>query len=548
MSGKSKHQKKKLIRVFIEYGIHIWILIFITNIVVFYTFRFFLMASTENATDNAVVTGAPSPEISSSSAQTEPGSPAPSAEISTPTPVIPTPSPTAAGPVASLSFSLPGIGSKGSNFKPVHTIRNVDIYLYSSEVNTADVKVKPLYTIKTKAYYDDNPLSPTYTSFINNYIDLGKDIAEEVYYQVGFKTPQALMQLVKDPKSTSIGGKIYHLTKSRPPDFPHQDLITGDIFPIPYTDNIMDISDYNMLVDCFDEKAKTHECMSGSMADLDDNGAVDGTDYNLMLLSFQILKDKGFPIPDISNKSEIIINPGVTDTAIDTITPSATEKTEPSVTPINIPVKNASTGGGLIVGFFVFIIFLGIAAFAALKLHLLDKILKKAPPVGSAAPALSSNPQPIADSSTIYDSNPPAVEENTGTDASAPASPSPATPAETPANPAPPPAEIVPAPVQPEKTPVSPQQPGPASAPSGSAVPAAVSGSKDIVEKSGFLKKVKEDADKKGIWITIADDNGITRGFYKGAVTDGFVKVKGIMKTDEENKQYIEISELTPEE
>ena len=77
----------------------------------------------------------------------------------------------------------------------------------------------------------------------------------------------------------------------------------------------------------------------------------------------------------------------------------------------------------------------------------------------------------------------------------------------------------------------------------------AVQADPGIIEKSGYLKRTSTDEKTKGTWITIADDSGIARGLYQGAnVTDGFAKIKGTMQTDEENKPYIQITEIKMDE
>ncbi|MBI3070342.1 MAG: hypothetical protein HYY87_03505, partial [Candidatus Levybacteria bacterium] len=60
-------------------------------------------------------------------------------------------------------------------------------------------------------------------------------------------------------------------------------LVLGDI----NADNKLSILDYNILVDCFGDKANSQTCGNNNkdFADLDDNGRIDGVDYNLFLRS-----------------------------------------------------------------------------------------------------------------------------------------------------------------------------------------------------------------------------------------------------------------------
>lgn len=471
-----------MIWVFIEYGIQLWLVIFITNIAVFYGFSFFSRAA-NNKLPNIELTITP-PE--------SPSSAEPSPTESLPTPTF-TPTPTAAGPVINLSFSMPGVSSLGGNIKPQHPVRDVTVFLYDPDSNTSDITVRPLYTIKTNATYDNDPSSPTYTSFVNSYIDLGGDVKEGVY-QITFKSRQTLMAVIKDPNAKSVGGKKFQVNKSSNIVLPSQFLISGDIYPVPDSDNLMDINDYNMLVNCFGEKAYTHACISGSTSDIDDNGVIDGIDYNLMLLSFIKLKERGFNVPEI-NPPPVVIKPIFSNV----LTPTPT-KLEPT------KIKSKSTGAGGIILFIIFLLFGGVGAFIAFKKHLLDGLLNKL--FHKSLRDQSQSPIPVNDENYSQSDTPVTVYP--------------------PQNPS-----------QGSIPPVAPSAPTQA--------PAVASNG--AVEESGFLKKVKVDTQKSGTWITLADDSGIKRGFYQGTnVTDGFVKIKGTIKNDDENKPFILITEIIPED
>ena len=130
MARRINHQRKKLILVFIEYGLHFWLLIFICNVAIFYAFRFFIMASTDLPVNEAVIISE-TPTI-------------------IPTQIVtPTVSPTPAGPFINFSFSMPGIGTDGGNLAPLHPVRDVNVYIYKKDSNSEDINVKPLSTIKT---------------------------------------------------------------------------------------------------------------------------------------------------------------------------------------------------------------------------------------------------------------------------------------------------------------------------------------------------------------------------------------------------------------
>jgi len=429
MKRRIRNNRKKLIKTFIQYGLHLWLIIFICNVVVVYAVRFFLFASTD--TDNKLEnTTNIIPSITSS-----------------------TPKPT--GTIVSIKLMLPGISSTGGNLKPLNPVRDVSVNLYAKDLNTSDNKVKPIYSIKTKVNFDDDPNSPTYTQFINPHVDLGT--ITDGSYQIAFRTSQTLLSVIKEPGSSSLAGKIYDLYNNYNSiiTLPAQTLISGDIYPPNNNDGIMDINDYNMLVNCF---SNATQCPNSSQADLDDNGVVNGIDYNIMLLSFRSLKSLGYPIPAIVQPTPTVSSASIT------IPISNIQKQ--TITPIQ---KQTKSSGGAVVFIILFIILLilGIVGFILFKLNLLTTLLKKFPRLAQNKPVQNKLAQ---------------NNENT-------------------------------------------------------------------LEKSGYLKNISTDSATNGTWVTLADENGITPGLYPGKnVTEGFVKIKGTMKTDKDNKQYILISEIKAEE
>lgn len=456
MRLRIKPHHKTFFRVFLVYGMHVWLLIFISNVVIFYSIRFFIRAST---TQQANI------------------SPTPTSALATPsaTPTIPTPIPTAVGPVVDLSFSLSGIGTNGGNLKPVNTVKDVTIYLYHPDDNTADKNVKPVYTIKKDAIYDGDPNSPTYTFFVNHYIDLGNISGGN--YQIVIKSTNTLPNLIKSTEQGSVGGRLFDLTYKRVFSLPSQTLINGDIYP----DNVMDINDYNVLVSCFDRKKNPTKCVDSSIADLDDNGVVDGIDYNVMLLNYRTLLLMGLPIPriNITPTNAPRLDPFVSTPISNLINPSKINKNNPKITPTSTKSSSSASSIGIII-FILLILVIGIIFIIMFKLKLI-KIPQKSPP--------SETPLP------------PGQEEEAAAEGS--------------------------------------------SSPLENTV---ASLDTDTIEKSGYLKKVSVDTQTNGTWVTLADDSGIMRGFYPNTnITDGFVKVKGKMKNDQENKPYIFITQLTTE-
>lgn len=215
---------------------------------------------------------------------------APAAEPTTP--------PALVGPGIKLIFSIPGIASQGGNVKPLHPERNVAIMLYKQDVNTGDSSVEPLYTVQGKAVFDDDPSSPNYGKFVISRLDMGDKI-EAGYYQLVFKIDQALQKLITE-KETDIGGVPQYFSPGDLTEIPAQTVVIGDIIPSPHGDNIIDIRDYNAFMNCYGNRASAADCPAKQGADFDDNGVIDGIDYNLMLLNFQSLLNLGWAPPALT--------------------------------------------------------------------------------------------------------------------------------------------------------------------------------------------------------------------------------------------------------
>lgn len=244
------------------------------------------------------------------------------------------PTPTPVGQVISLDFKMPGIGGNSENQSPQRTTRNVMLYFFNPEINTEDLSSRPISSFAATVTYDSDTVSPTYGSFVNTQIDLGNEV-EDGKYQIVIKADQALSKLVKSGDGESLGGEIYEIgsSYSRKIEISGLTLIVGDIYPSPKGDNVMDINDYNSLVNCFGEKSDTEDCPDKTAADLDDNGSVDGTDYNLMFGSFRALLALGLPVPTFIPQSPTpiptVAKPTIKPTVVSTPTPAVTRSSSP---------------------------------------------------------------------------------------------------------------------------------------------------------------------------------------------------------------------------
>jgi hypothetical protein len=262
-----------------------------------------------------------------------------------------TPTPTPSGQLINVDLRMPGIGSAGGNMEPLHPERELSIYLFNSQINTEDKSARPIAVHKAPVRYDSDPSSSTYGSFINNSIYLDEN-TKEGKYQIVIKLDQALSKLIK-VNSSDVGGQLFELRNSYNPPIKinNQEMITGDIYPLPKGDNIMDIHDYNALVSCFGSKADTELCADKKMADLDDNGSIDGVDYNLMFGSFKKLLEAGYPVPDFLNPSRTP-KPDVKPTKRISPKPAIVENLE------DTKQKGASNSGAIIITTILLIIIL----------------------------------------------------------------------------------------------------------------------------------------------------------------------------------------------
>jgi hypothetical protein len=236
---------------------------------------------------------------------------------------------TANGPRISLSFVLPGISSQAGNIKPLHMTRAVTIKFYEPDVNSQDSTSRPLYGLEATAHFVADSQSSAYGTFVGSNISL-REIPEGDY-QIAFKIDQALQTLIKDRPGTARG-RVFSLTDTSTIELPLQTVIVGDIAPIPRGDNKIDKQDYTAFFACFGENIARVTCKAAQTADLDDNGVVDGIDYNLMLASYRSLVSLGFsppsppPVPTVDAKKEVT----------PTQAPEAAQTTQPTIFPFLI--------------------------------------------------------------------------------------------------------------------------------------------------------------------------------------------------------------------
>jgi hypothetical protein len=190
----------------------------------------------------------------------------------TPTPgtggptLTPTPTLTAVPNSTVLTFSLKlpaiGVNSQTENVNPLSQIRSTQVQIISPSGTVVSDGFTGLNFINGR-YIGGLGLNPTFETGV---------------YTVKVRMSNTLIK--------SLGNIT--LTKSTSNNLPLATLIPGDLV----TDNILDIFDYNVLVSCYGSRKGSEFCGGNEViSDLNDNGAVDGVDYNVLLTSFRDARD-----------------------------------------------------------------------------------------------------------------------------------------------------------------------------------------------------------------------------------------------------------------
>lgn len=189
----------------------------------------------------------------------------------TPT-LTPTPTSTATtGHNFNTTLYLTGIGSPSGTFAPKHPQRNAVITLFDTNNNLVATRTGQIsYATASR-------------SFVGT-INAGQSAIPAGNYLVKIQTPQFLRKQYPGILSIQSPATIV---------LPNLTITTGDV----NGDNKINILDYNILVGCFGAKANSPACTATPsqgelanlswkvLADLNDDGVVDGIDYNLFIRS-----------------------------------------------------------------------------------------------------------------------------------------------------------------------------------------------------------------------------------------------------------------------
>ncbi len=213
----------------------------------------------------------------SASSPTQPVSNTPEPSIST----TPQPSTTpSAGTLGTLSVHFEGIDPQNT-ILPNHLQRNVILSFYPDQNFTKD-PVQTVTTVVTFSQSDPNG------SFINNTIDLSS-IPNGTYYVLAKSPEGSLQELLTQNPITITANQTVSLNGTTTNTNP-TNLRMGDLD----NNNIVDLQDYNVIIDCYDTKSTSNSCknhhlsdsLKGLFADINDDGFVDGLDYNLLIRNF----------------------------------------------------------------------------------------------------------------------------------------------------------------------------------------------------------------------------------------------------------------------
>jgi hypothetical protein len=239
-------------------------------------------AATDQANENVLSNNTPSYlTINNPAVNTITVTPIPTATPTatpTPTPTL-TPIPTSFGPTATpsaktmaLTIFLHSIGNSGdnvnpnqfsfSNKNPLHPTVPIDVFIYNT--------LNQLTASATGTI--------TYASTSGNYlgtVDFPNQVPDGLF-TVKVRTPGHLRKLIS-------GIQVFHAGQN---DLPSVALVAGDV----NGDNIINILDYNMIINCYSDLQAAASCTNSikTLTDLNDDNAVDQIDYNLFLREISV--------------------------------------------------------------------------------------------------------------------------------------------------------------------------------------------------------------------------------------------------------------------
>lgn len=268
--------KKRIKKIFFSYGVHLWLLLFLMNVAIFYVARFYSMGQTcftpaQVSSDNRclyILNGkvyekgsrnSPHQGHSCGSDVTSVLPPSHMADQATyllPNYVgdICTAQPTAT-PVPPTNTPIP-TATPINTPTPTHQPTSTTTPVPTITQKPTDTPIPIQTSTKTQ---------PTNTPIVTRIYSISLTPTPTVTLSQRTLTPQVTVQ----PTATSA-------------------FLLGDL----NSDNMINAQDYNLLIDCYGNKVTSSSCTVPQAADLNNDGLVDGIDYNMMLRGIQSLIGK----------------------------------------------------------------------------------------------------------------------------------------------------------------------------------------------------------------------------------------------------------------
>lgn len=365
---------------------------------------------------------------------------------------------------AKLTLGINGISI--NNAKELQNIqRRVELRFYSPDINTADKSAAPVAFIVINTEFNRNTDSAVFGKYISSEIDLRDKIAPGKY-QIVIKADKALPYLI-DTNLGEIGGDIFEINSNSKKilNLDVDNVLLGDIYPVPHGDNILDINDYNLLTSCYLKALSENPCPDALAIDLDENGEINGIDYNIMFASINKLAELGFPVPSIEDPASTIKSDNPS------ITPNHIKLKENDENTSRIETQSINSRG----------IFLAVAIIVFILIIFIFSFIKR---------------QKLKSFIDVM------IHKNSKKDQ-----------------------------VLPKTDEIDPKE---------------LENINKEIDKEYYVKKQTYDETKKLSVLTLTDDSGPTLGYYsQKEISDGFARVKGIIKKDKE-KVFIDIISITP--
>lgn len=234
---------------------------------------------------------------------------------------VPTPTLTLSPTNPSLNLALALVGIDSSTASPLHTEKPVTILVYNTTDTVSSSSAQPLQTIQGTVSFD-----PPSASFVNPTLSLTNLAAGQ--YQIFVQIPGYIKkQLIAN------NNPVLTLAVGTATQIPVTKLLGGDVDG----NNIIDVADYNGLLRCYGLHIANPSpaCANPQAADLNDDGVIDSSDYNIFLYNLYAYRQQ----------NNLLVSPTLVPTATPTLTPTKVPVATATATPTlqNTPAPVATT-------------------------------------------------------------------------------------------------------------------------------------------------------------------------------------------------------------